>query len=183
VPYLNDVVEVDSSQSQSQEGDGQKRRKLLCLVSDVGGARYSSSKTRLPVLDVLPRSYTALHGKVAQVVSYDYPAICLACGLVLDAGGKGQCTRHAGLCCADGAMFFLVQDCMVLLLHGVRASYFPPPYVDEHGERHKSYRGRPLYMDAKRSEVLRALWACHGIPGEVVLKRSVSARVIINSHY
>ena len=170
--WLEMAVQSDTSSA---------RAVRLQSVSSV--LRHRSCRTNLPVLDVLPKSYTTLHGRVAQCVDYEYPAICLACGFVLDAGGKGHCTEHAKACCADGAIFFLVQDCILLLIHGVRASYFPPPYVDEHGERHKNYRGKPLNSDKRRSENIRSLWATHGIPREVVTKRSTSNRVIINRHY
>lgn len=45
----------------------------------------------------------------------------------------------------------------MLLLYFSRASYFPAPYVDDHGEKHRQIRGKPLYLDHKRyvKEILR----------------------------
>jgi hypothetical protein len=48
-------------------------------------------------------------------------------------------------------------------MHGPRASYLPSPYVDDHGERHGQYRGRPLYINASRLELLRSLAANHKV--------------------
>jgi hypothetical protein len=43
-----------------------------------------------------------------------------------------------------------LQDCQVLLIYFNRASYFPAPFVDDHGENHKQFRGRPLHLDPSR---------------------------------
>lgn len=59
------------------------------------------------------------------------------------------------------------QDCTILLIHGTRAAYFPSPYVDAYGERHRSTRGRPLYLDARRYAVVRDLWVKHLVAREV----------------
>ena len=70
-----------------------------------------------------------------------------------------------------------------LLVHGPRACYFASPYVDAYGERHGQFRGRPLYLDEQRIEVVRRLWATHGVEQQVVQSRSNSRQVIINSYY
>jgi E3 ubiquitin-protein ligase UBR2 len=80
-------------------------------------------------------------------------------------------------------VYFLLQDCTILLLDGVRGTYYPSPYVDKHGEKHRSFRGKPLFIDAKRLKMLSKLWLSHGLPNEVASKRSSSTRVIINGHY
>jgi hypothetical protein len=62
-------------------------------------------------------------------------------------------------------------------------SYFPSPYSDDHGERHRHFRGKPLHLDERRYNELRKLWASHGVGNEVLSKRSTSARVIIVGYY
>ena len=103
-----------------------------------------------PRLKALPDSYTKLHGLVLNVCDYEYPAICLVCGKILDAGGKKDCTNHAAACSPEGSVIFLLQDCTILLLYASRASYYTSPYVDSHGEKHRHYKGRPLFLDEKR---------------------------------
>mmetsp|Transcript_14235 Transcript_14235/g.21295 ORF Transcript_14235/g.21295 Transcript_14235/m.21295 type:complete len:1890 (-) Transcript_14235:130-5799(-) len=136
-----------------------------------------------PHFVALPEAYTKLHGQLTSLCSYDYPAICLTCGKVLDAAGKGQCSAHVKFCGEEVGIFFLLQDCNLLLLFGMRGCYYSAPYVDSHGEKHRHYRGKPLFLDMKRFNMLTKLWATHGIPREVVQKRSTSTRVIINGHY
>lgn len=77
----------------------------------------------------------------------------------------------------------VLQDCQVLLSMGPRCSYFPAPYVDDYGEKHKHSRGKPLHLDARRLEMLRKLWASHCVGNEVYQQRSSSTRVVINGHY
>jgi hypothetical protein len=138
------------------------------------------------------------------------PALCLLCGQVLDADGKGKCTRHAASCGLGVGCFILLQECMVLLLHGQRASYRPSPYVDDHGERHGQMRGRPLHQDAGRLRLMRSIVAQHEvsrggshgtdgawfvlvpshvcaslgvqIPSRVVHSRSTSSKIIIPNY-
>ena len=116
----------------------------------VGIVSSDGSCFRKPSLVRLPDSYTELHGKVLSTCDYEYPAICLVCGSVLDAGGKGECTAHSRLCSPEGGIFFLLQDCNILLLYGSRASYYTSPYVDSHGEEHQHFKGRPLFLDRRR---------------------------------
>ena len=71
----------------------------------------------------------------------------------------------------------------MLLSIGPRCSYFHTPYVDDYGEKHKHYRGKPLHLDVNHREILRKLWVTHGVGNEVYQKRSTSARVVINGHY
>lgn len=71
----------------------------------------------------------------------------------------------------------------MLLIYGDRASYFPGPYVDAYGERHKQFRGRPLFLDQRRLEALRKLWSKQRVAMEVVHSRSTSKQVIFNGYY
>ncbi|CAM9422800.1 unnamed protein product, partial [Choristocarpus tenellus] len=95
------------------------------------------------------------------------PAVCLVCGDVLDACGNADCTRHAEVCGCGVGVVFLLQECSILLLHGQRAAYFPSPYVDSYGERHRNFRGRPLFLDQRRYGVVRGLWVKHQVAHEV----------------
>ena len=131
----------------------------------------------------LPRAYTELHSELTAQTPSEHPAVCLACGLVLCGDGKGECTRHAAHCGGGCGVYFLLQECTVLLVHGPRACYFASPYVDAYGERHGQFRGRPLHLDEQRIEVVRKLWATHGVEQQVVQSRSNSRQVIINSYY
>ncbi|CAN0458875.1 unnamed protein product, partial [Hapterophycus canaliculatus] len=124
----------------------------------------------------LPHAYTELHAQVSSSTSSNntgggsgdgsgviggagvgrvsHPAVCLVCGEVLDASGRGQCTKHVKECGCGVGLFFLLQECAVLLIHGRKASYFPSPYADAYGERQRhSFRGRPLFLDQRRYEV------------------------------
>jgi hypothetical protein len=82
---------------------------------------------------------------------------------VLDANGKGKCTAHAATCGHGNGVFFLLQECIVVLMHGTRAAYLPAPYVDRHGEKHGQFRGRPLHLDQQRLNLLRNLVAMHEV--------------------
>jgi hypothetical protein len=131
----------------------------------------------------LPDSYTKLHGDILSMSSYEYPAICLTCGAILNADGQGLCTKHGLHCSPEAGVFFLVQDCIIVLLFRKKAAYFPSPYVDSYGERHRHFKGRPLFLDQKRMDIVHKLRTDHGIPREVIKNRSSSARVIISDHY
>ncbi len=64
-----------------------------------------------------------------------------------------SCCRHFFLVYFATAFMlntFIFQDCQVLCCYHGRASYYPAPYVDDHGEKHKHHRGKPLYLDIKR---------------------------------
>lgn len=71
-----------------------------------------------------------------------------------------------------------LQDCCILLIHGQRAAYFPSPYVDAYGERHRSIRGRPLFLDERRYGVVRGLWVNHLVAHEVCQAFSTSGRLV-----
>ncbi len=131
----------------------------------------------------LPSAYTDLHSELTAATGSEHPALCLLCGAVLDGDGKGRCTAHATKCNLGCGMFFLLQECTLVLMHRRRACYLPSPYVDDHGERHGQFRGRPLYLDRRRLDLLRALAANHEIPLKVVHNRSTSRQVIISGYY
>jgi hypothetical protein len=38
----------------------------------------------------------------------------------------------------------------MLFLYHRRATYMPAPFVDDHGEKHKHFRGKPLYLDPQK---------------------------------
>lgn len=113
-------------------------------------ASYPCSPYDQPRFVTLPNSYTKLHGMLTAVCDYDYPALCMTCGSIIDASGKGLCTTHNLDCSSGVGIYFLLQDCTILLLDGMRGTYYPAPYVDAHGEKHRSFRGKPLFIDAKR---------------------------------
>jgi len=146
-------------------------------------ASYPCPPRQQPQFITLPNSYTKLHGILTCLCDYEYPALCMTCGSVINASGKGLCTAHHADCAFGVGVYFLLQDCTVLLLDGLRGTYYPSPYVDKHGEKHRSFRGKPLFIDAKRIKMLSKLWLSHGLPNEVASKRSNSTRVIINGHY
>lgn len=150
-------------------------------VAEQGMRPFPSSMQ--PQLISLPHTYTSFHAMLSSTCSFEFPAVCLICGSIIDAGGKGLCAIHTSSCCPDNGVFFLLQDCEILLCHGSRSSYFPSPYVDAHGERHRYFRGKPLTCDIQRYQLLRKLWATMGVSKEVYNKRSTSSRLIIFGHY
>lgn len=148
-------------------------------------AAYPFPRLSGPTFVNLPKEYTKLHATICSLseYKYDFPAMCLVCGAILDAGGKQQCCLHAQDCSGEAGIFFLLQDCSVLLCHGLRCAYFPTPYVDIHGESRQNFRGKPLYLDLDILGALRRLWLSHGIPREVFYRRSSSNRMIILGYY
>ena len=101
---------------------------------------------------------------------------------VLDANGKGECTKHAFECGAGAGIFFLVQECTGLIIHGQKAAYIVSPYVDSYGET-PQYRGRPLDLDLNRYRILQSLWAGHGVRERVVAERTNTRHVLIPNFY
>ena len=101
---------------------------------------------------------------------------------VLNAGGKGECTKHSYQCGAGACIFFLLQECVALILHGDLAAYVHSPYVDSHGET-PQYRGRPLNLDLDRYNLLHEMWSGHTIRQKVVSERGSARQVIIADFY
>ena len=89
---------------------------------------------------------------------------------MLNSNGRGECTKHALRCGAGCGIFFLLQECRGLIMHGHRSAYIHSPYVDSHGET-PQYRGRPLNLDLNRYEKLREMWVGHLVRETVITKR------------
>ena len=136
-----------------------------------------------PRIHMLPTSYTDLYAELGVLCpDSEQTALCLICGEVLNANGKGECTKHAAKCGAGACMFFLLQECQGLIMHSNKAVYVQSPYVDSHGET-PQYRGRPLNLDLDRYEIFRELWTGHGIRQKVVQERGSARQVIIADFY
>lgn len=131
----------------------------------------------------IPTSYTDLYAELGTLMpDCEQTAVCLICGEVLNAGGRGECTKHSYKCGAGAGMFFLLQECSGLIMHKRNAAYIHSPYVDSHGET-PQYRGRPLNLDLDRYELLREVWFSHGVRQKVVAERVSARQVILNDFY
>lgn len=125
----------------------------------------------------------------------ELPAMCLHCGVLLCAGPgcpalkghvspvgsskAGSCTEHARSCCAGVGAFLLLYSSEIVLLRDAFASYYPSPFVDDHGETdHGLRRGRPLVLSGSRYAALRDLWLKHALAREISRSRSTSDKVI-----
>lgn len=150
----------------------------------LGGFSAKINKSvELPMVVALPTSYTDLYAELAtKMPDCEQTAVCLICGEVLNAGGKGECTRHSYRCGAGAGMFFLLQECSGLIMHKSKAAYIHSPYVDSHGET-PQYRGRPLNLDLDRYDHLREIWFGHGVRQQVVAERGNSRQVILPDFY
>ena len=136
-----------------------------------------------PRLFKLPTSYTDLYAELASLCpDCEQIALCLTCGEVLNANGKGECTRHSFKCGAGASIFFLLQECQGLIMHGGKAAYVQSPYVDSHGET-PQFRGRPLNLDLDRYDLFRELWSGHAVRQKVVKERGSLRQVIIADFY
>jgi len=136
-----------------------------------------------PRVAVIPTSYTDLYAELATLLpDCEQTAVCLVCGEVLNASGKGECTRHSYKCGAGAGMFFLLQECSGLIMHKSKAAYIHSPYVDSHGET-PQYRGRPLNLDLDRYEHLREVWYGHSVRQQVTAERGSSRQVILPDFY
>jgi Proteolysis_6 C-terminal len=134
-------------------------------------------------IPMIPTSYTDLYAELGTILpDCEQTAVCLICGQILNAGGRGECTRHAAKCGAGAGIFFLLQECTGLLLHKNKAAYIQSPYVDSHGET-PQYRGRPLNLDMDRYELLRELWFSHGVRQKVVAERVGTRQMIVPDFY
>lgn len=125
----------------------------------LGNCCFSNAKENdsFPRVLHLPKSYTDLYVMLSEMCpNMEQTALCLVCGQVLNAGGKGECTKHAYTCGAGAGIFFLVQECIGLIIHGQKAAYIHSPYVDFYGET-PQYRGRPLNLDVDRYRIMQSL--------------------------
>lgn len=105
---------------------------LIIGYRDEGQAKQINSSPRVAVI---PTSYTDLYAELGALLpDCEQTAVCLICGDVLNAGGKGECTRHSYKCGAGTGLFFLLQECSGLIMHKGKAAYIHSPYVDSHGK-------------------------------------------------
>jgi hypothetical protein len=173
-------VEIRSSSSSGPLVTFSSRKSVHLL----GG--YAQDRTMpliRPRIRMLPTSYTDLYAELGHLCpDSEQTALCLICGEVLNANGKGECTKHATKCGAGSCIFFLLQECQGLIMHGNKAVYLQSPYVDSHGET-PQYRGRPLNLDVDRYDIFRELWTGHGIRQKVVQERGSARQVIIADFY
>ena len=119
--------------------------------------RRSSGHVQSAVL--LPRELVSMPASFAEVYSgciqlvqnrTARPAICLICGtsiaatVVEEPDGAAACAKHVQQCTGEVGIFFLVQECCVLLMRKAKAAYYVTLYVDQFGERlqNNSQRGR-----------------------------------------
>jgi len=107
---------------------------------------------------------------------------CAVVYKVLNAAGKGECTKHAYKCGAGAGIFFLVQECVGLIMHGQKAAYVHSPYVDFYGET-PQFRGRPLNLDVDRYGILQSLWSGHSVREKMIAERAKVRQVIIPNFY
>jgi hypothetical protein len=158
----------------------------FCIFDPVADSSIcvNGGHTRVPPrIKMLPSSYTDLYAQLSSLLpESEQTAVCLVCGTVLNAGGKGACTKHAMCCGAGCGLFFLLQECVGLIMHGKKAAYVHSPYVDAHGET-PQFRGRPLNLDMDRYDILREMWTSHSIRQKVMAERAVARQVIIAGYY
>ena len=159
-------------------------KKSVSLLGGFSPDLLSNKKlNQSPRVSVIPTSYTDLYAELASLMpDCEQTAVCLICGEVLNASGRGECTKHSFKCGAGAGIFFLLQECSGLLLHKSRAAYIHSPYVDSHGET-PQYRGRPLNLDLDRYEHLREVWYSHGVRQKVLAERGMARQVILPEYY
>lgn len=153
-------------------------------VKLIGGYSISPLKSSgRPRISRLPTSYTDLYAELSRLLpESEQTAVCLICGEVLNAAGKGECTKHSYKCGAGTGLFFLLQECVGLIMHNGKAAYIHSPYVDSHGET-PQYRGRPLNLDLDRYAHLHEVWSGHAIRQQVLTERAGSKQIIVLDFY
>jgi hypothetical protein len=157
-------------------------KKSVQLIGGYSSELFSKANGR-PRVAMIPTSYTDLYAELGQLLpDSEQTAVCFICGEVLNAGGKGECTRHSFKCGAGTGMFFLLQDCAGLIMHNSKAAYIHSPYVDSHGET-PQYRGRPLNLDLDRYDHLREVWSGHSVRQQVLAERGSSRQIIVPDFY
>lgn len=78
-------------------------------------------------------------------------------------------------CTGPIGIFLLVKKCVVLLLHGQKGYFHPPPYIDAHGEADLGLkRGKPLFLNDTRYNELVKLWINHQICSLIARKIDAS---------
>ncbi|CAJ1952324.1 unnamed protein product [Cylindrotheca closterium] len=154
-------------------------------VALLGGYRagFPAKANGRPRIAMIPTSYTDLYAELGRLLpDSEQTAVCLICGEVLNAGGKGECTKHSFKCGAGTGLFFLLQECAGLIMHNSKAAYIHSPYVDSHGET-PQYRGRPLNLDMERYDHLREVWSGHAVRQQVLAERASSRQIIVQDYY
>lgn len=160
---------ASASASPSRGTNNGVKKPLPLLQGSIFIGRRKDDKPRIKAL---PISYTDLYAELGILSpKSEATAVCLVCGEVLSADGKGECTKHAWECGGGCGIFFLLQKCYVLIIHKEKAMYVGSPYVDSHGET-PHYRGRPLFMDVSRYNSLHELWSGHLTRDRVISERS-----------
>jgi len=158
-------------------------KKNVKLIGGYVSGENPMTSNRRPRISMVPTSYTDLYAELIQLLpDSEQTAVCLACGEVMNAGGRGECTRHSNKCGAGAGMFFLLQECAGLIMHNGKAAYIHSPYVDSHGET-PQYRGRPLNLDLDRYGHLREVWSGHSIRQQVLAERESSRQLIVDGFY
>lgn len=183
-------MEIDSMQTASSELQQQlspslvtfRSKKSVQLIGGYASGLLAKANSR-PRVAMIPTSYTDLYAELGQLLpDSEQTAVCFICGEVLDAGGKGECTRHSFKCGAGTGMFFLLQECAGLIMHNSKAAYIHSPYVDSHGET-PQYRGRPLNLDLVRYDHLHEVWSGHAVRQQVLAERGSSRQIILPDFY
>jgi Proteolysis_6 C-terminal len=149
----------------------------------LGGYNFDvqTGDNQRPRVDALTSSYMDLYAKIGVLKpDADRTAVCLVCGEALDASGVGECTKHSYVCGAGTGIFFLLQDCVGLIMHRGEGSFIHSIYVDSHGE---TPRGRPLYLDLARYDHLRDLWCGHGVRQRVLVERESTQQGVLAGFY
>ena len=189
-PMEIDTIQPAGAQESTAELRHQASPSLVTFsakksVPLIGGyaVEFSAKGNGRPRLAVIPTSYTDLYAELGQLLpDSEQTAVCLICGEVLNAGGKGECTRHSYKCGAGTGMFFLLQECAGLIMHNGKAAYIHSPYVDSHGET-PQYRGRPLNLDLDRFDHLHEVWSGHAVRQQVLAERGSSRQIIVPDFY
>jgi hypothetical protein len=190
VPMEIDTIQPSSAQTSTSELQHQVSPLLVTFIAKksvplIGGyaAELAAKGSGRPRVTMIPTSYTDLYAELGQLLpDSEQTAVCLICGEVLNAGGKGECTRHSFKCGAGTGMFFLLQECAGLIMHNGKAAYIHSPYVDSHGET-PQYRGRPLNLDLDRYDHLHEVWSGHSVRQQVLAERGSSRQIIVPDFY
>ncbi|CAL8067972.1 unnamed protein product [Orchesella dallaii] len=139
-----------------------------------------------PLVD-LPEDFTELINSVSNFKCLKatphesrMPTMCLVCGEILCSESYccqkelkkervGACNYHAYFCGGGVGIFLRIRECRMFMLYGrKRGCDVVPPYVDEYGETDQGFRrGNPMKLSKERYEIVRKIWAQHGIPEEV----------------
>ena len=191
--------EVLTSPSELVRTQGYRGLEWPCLMLSSIGGQVSQGEQTLPSMKkkptpligsgantgggipLLASSYMDLYAKASKIrPDAERTAVCLVCGQVLNAGGKGECTRHSYTCGAGTGIFFLLQDYVGVIMHKGFGSYIRSIYVDSHGE---TPVGRPLFLDVTRYEHLRSLWFGHGVRQQVIAEREATQQGIVPNFY